>query len=153
SMTGMRMSVSSSSNAPSGRVNRSSAAAPSLAVTTWWPSSARARATSERSPSSSSAIRMRALASSMDSGHEGAPGEEADQHLMPLARRRRESRAEWHRLTGHQGVPVRQRGPAEDLVAVLIAECKSQPRYFDGALGGVDDHALDQEHRHPVLRF
>src|SRR5262249_18385777 len=151
SMTGMRMSVRRSSKAPCVRVSRSSAAAPSLAVTTSWPSRARARATRERRPASSPAIRMRAMRPSLEAGGEIATVEEAHQHLLTVARRRRESCAERQRLAGHQCVPGRQRGPGEDLVTVLVANRKSQSWHVDGALRIIDDRAVHHEHRHALL--
>src|SRR5918994_1122068 len=63
SMSGMRMSVRSRSNAPPAPVSRSSPSAPSAASATMWPSSSRPRFKNPRTGSSSSTRRMRAIAS------------------------------------------------------------------------------------------
>jgi hypothetical protein len=62
SITGIWMSVSKRSKAPSSRIRISSASAPSWAVTMSWPSMPIARATSARMESSSSAINIRGIA-------------------------------------------------------------------------------------------
>src|SRR5262249_16779925 len=151
SITGMRMSVNSNSKVPCSRVSTSSASAPSLAVTTSWPSSESARATRLRMASSSSAIRMRAMGSSLDTGEQVAPVEKTHHHVLRLARRGGEPGTERKRLPGREQVLSRQRGPAVDLVAARVSHRETQPRHFDDAVHRACDRAFDHQHLHTLV--
>src|SRR5208283_3976950 len=114
SMTGIFTSVSSRSKSPFLRLSASSAAAPSLAAVSSWPSSLSARTTRSRIVGSSSAIRIFAIAL-LRSGI--LSGEEADHHIGGVDLRRRDLAAEFQPLAGIKDAARRRHGPAVDFLA------------------------------------
>src|SRR5271169_1505347 len=149
SMIGMRMSVSRRSKRPASRTSRSSASLPSHAVATSWPSLVSARA---QSASSSSAMRMRAMASaSAYRAYDVAPGNEAHEHVAGVRRRRSKPGAEGNGLARRQRRTRGNRGPRIDFLPRRIANDEFEPRHFDGLVRVVDDVALDQEDRYPLV--
>src|SRR5665647_2591067 len=157
SITGIWISVSNRSKAPSSRIRISSASAPSCAVTISWPSMAMARATSVRMESSSSAISTRGIeppsfASGTPCSYAGEIAfiEEAHFDIAAFRRRRSQPRFEPGSFARLQHRLLQHRVPGVDLRALSVADAEAQPRQFDRLPGFADDHALDHQHRFAV---
>src|ERR1700686_5537989 len=158
SITGIWISVSNRSKAPSSRVRISSASAPSSAVTVSWPSMAMARATSVRMESSSSAISTRGMAHPFFESETTQPRsraaageiplvEEAYVDITPFRGRRSQPRLEPRAFARLQHRRFQHGIPGVDLRALRVADAETQPRQFDRLPGFADDRALDHQHR------
>src|ERR1700688_2400534 len=151
SITGIWISVSKRSKAPSSRLRISSASAPSCAVTMSWPSMAMARATSVRIESSSSAISTRGIAPpcfasgtpcSYAAASEVTFVEEAYVDIASFRRRRGQPRLEPGLFPRFQHGLLQHRVPGVDLGALRVANAEAQPRQFDRLPGFADDDPL-----------
>src|SRR4029077_12862214 len=152
SIPGIFTSLRSKSNSPLNELSAARAVAPSTASVRSWPSPSSARTTKARRMSSSSAMRILAIAL-LRSGRCILCVRKADHHIDGIFRRRDKAAAEIQLLARAENAAARQCSPGVNFLSGVIPRGKPEARDLCWLIGDADNRALNDKRGQALLRF